>query len=485
VDYLLVGKIRWQRGAAGSSRVRVNPELIRFTSHAPPTTRWQHPIDAALTDVFAVQGDIAGKVADALGVVLGDSARRELTVKPTESLAAYDEFLKGEAAAQGMKADQAGLRRAIGYFERAVSLDSTYVQAWGQLSRARTSLYSNGVPDQPLADSARTALERARRLQPDDPLVYLAAGDFYSSVNPIENERAIAEYDRGLRLAPDDVELLSAAATAGGKLQRWDAALPRLERALRLDPRSATVARRVATVHLFLRQYAAADSAVDRAIALSPTNPQMVLVKVMVALARGDLPGARAVVRQAARRIDATTLFTFLATYQDLYWVLDDAQQQWVLRLPPGAFDDDRGVWGVVRAEIHQLRDNPRAAAAYADSARLTLTAQSRAAPDDAQRHALLGLALAVLGRKEEAIREGRRSVELLPIERDAIQGPYVQLQLVRIYLLTGEPDRALDQLEPLLQIPFYLSPGWLRIDPAFEPVRTHPRFERLFSGTG
>ena len=99
MDYLLVGRIRWQRQRAGTSRVRVNPELIRFTAGAPPTTRWQQPIDAALTDVFAVQADIAAKVADALGLVLGDSARRELSAKPTESLAAYDEFLKGEAAA--------------------------------------------------------------------------------------------------------------------------------------------------------------------------------------------------------------------------------------------------------------------------------------------------------------------------------------------------------------------------------------------------
>ncbi len=483
VDYLLIGKIRWQRRPEGMSRVRVNPELIRFAPGAPPTTRWQQPIDAALTDVFAVQADIAGKVADALGVVLGDSARRELTAKPTENLAAYDEYLKGEAAAQEMKADQAGLRRAIGFFQRAVSLDSTFAQAWSQLSRARTSLYSNGVPDQALADAARTALERARALRPDDPLVYLAAGDFYSSVNPIENDRAMEEYERGLRLAPDDVELLSAAATAGGRLQRWDAIAPRLDRALRLDPRSPTVARRVATVDLFLRRYDAADSAVDRAMALAPTNPQMVLVKVMVAVARGDLPGARAVVRAAAGRIDATTLFTFLATYQDLYWVLDDAQQKWVLELPPSAFDDDRGVWGVVRSEIYQLRGDRRRAAAYADSARSTLEAQSRAAPDDGQRHALLGLALAFLGRKAEAIEEGRRAVEALPVERDGFLGPYVQLQLVRIYLLSGEPDRALDQLEPLLRIPFYLSPGWLRLDPAFEPVRTHPRFERLLAG--
>ena len=101
VNYLLVGKIRWLRGPAGLSRVRVSPELIRLDPGAAPTTRWQQPIDAALTDVFAVQADIAGKVADALGVVLGDSTRRELTVKPTESLAAYDEFLKGKRRRRG------------------------------------------------------------------------------------------------------------------------------------------------------------------------------------------------------------------------------------------------------------------------------------------------------------------------------------------------------------------------------------------------
>ena len=91
-------------------------------------------------------------------------------------------------------------------------------------------------------------------------------------------------------------------------------------------------------------------------------------------------------------------------------------------------------------------------------------------------------MALAYLGRKAEAVREGRRGLELWPISRDAYFGPYVQLQLVRIYILTGEPDLALDLLEPLLRIPFYLSPSWLRLDPAFGPLRGNPRFEALAS---
>jgi hypothetical protein len=120
---------------------------------------------------------------------------------------------------------------------------------------------------------------------------------------------------------------------------------------------------------------------------------------------------------------------------------------------------------------------------AYADSARLALEEQTRAAPEDGQRRVLLGLALAYLGRKAEAEREGLRGVALVPISRDAYLGPYNQLQLVRIYLLIGEPDKALDRLEPLLKVPFYLSPGWLRLDPTFQPLRGNPRFQRLLAG--
>ncbi len=480
-DYLLTGTVRWEK-AAGGSRVRVTPELVDARAGGAAHARWAQQFDASLTDVFQVQADIAEKVADALGVAIADSARRGLAAQPTANLAAWDAFLQGEQAAQEMKADQANLRRAIGRYERAVLLDSTFAQAWAQLSRARTSLYSNGVPDQALAEAGRAAAERAQALRPDDPLVYLASGDYFSSVNPIDNARAVAEYERGLRIAPDDVELLSAVAINGARLQQWDGILPRLQRAMQLDPRSSTAARRLATAYIFLRQYDRADSAVDRAIALAPTNPQMVLLKVMVALGRGDLAGARSAVRAAAGRIDDTTLLAFLVTYQDLYWVLDDAQQSRALELTPDAFDQDRGAWGIVRAEIHHLRHDARRAIIYADSARLALEGQSRAAPEDGQRHVLLGLALAYLGRKAEAIREGRRGVELLPISRDAFLGPYVQLQLVRIYLLIGEPELALDQLEPLLRMPFYLSPEWLRVDPTFDPIRTEPRFRRLVS---
>jgi len=480
VRYLLVGKVRWLRGPAGVSRVSVSPELLRITAGGPPTIEWQQPFDAALTDVFQVQADIAGRVASALDLVLADSARRDLSRKPTESLAAYDEYLKGEAAAQDMKGDQAALHRAVAFYQRAVSIDSGFALAWCQLSRALTSLYSNGIPDPALGAAARLAAERARALRPREPRTYLALGDYYGSVNPVDNQRAIAEYEAGLRLAPNNVDLLSAAVATETSMGRWEEAPERLARASLLDPRSVAAARREATVNLFLRRYEAADSAADRAALLAPASTSIISLRVLIAVARGDLAQARQIVRDGTRVVDQERLLPFFAYYQDLYWVLTGEQQQLVLAAPQGAFDNDRAGWAMVRTELYRLRGDTRLTRAYADSARLAFITQTENAPDDGQRRVLLGLALAYLGQKAEAEREGRRGLELMPVSRDGYFGPYVQLQMVRIYILNGELEHALDQLEPLLRIPFYLSPGWLRIDPTFDPLRKHPRFAKL-----
>ena len=483
-DYLLTGTVRWDK-AGGSSRVRVTPELVDARPGQAARSRWGEQFDASLTDVFQVQGDIATKVADALGLALADSTQRALTAKPTENLAAYDEYLKGEAASQAMTVtDPPSLRRAIGFYERAVVLDSLFAPAWARLSHARTRLYVQGIPDPALREQARLAAERARRVNPKEPLVYRAFGAYYGTVNPIDLDRAVAEYQQGLLLAPDNLSLLVSLAAIEPSLGRWDSAVARLKRAAQLDPRSALVAGQLTDVLTRLRRHTPADSAADGALALAPNNPQMVMRKVMVALGGGHLDSARTVVRASARQIDPGALFSYLATYFDLYWVLDDAAQRQVLALPPSAFDDDPATWAIVRTQVYQLRGDRRRTAIYADSARIAFAEQSRATPEDAQLHASLGLALAYLGRKAEAVREGQRGVELRPISQDAFTGAYFQHQLARIYLLVGEPEKALDQLEPLLRIPYYLSPGWLRIDPTFDPLRSNPRFRKLLDAT-
>ena len=168
------------------------------------------------------------------------------------------------------------------------------------------------------------------------------------------------------------------------------------------------------------------------------------------------------------------------ANYWDLFWVLDDADQKYLLTLGPDAFAGERASWAISLAETYELRGDVQRARAYADSARVALGTLLAATPEDGQSHAELGIALAILGRKAEAIAEGQRAVSILSIAADGYSGPYYQHLLVRTYLLTGEPEKALDALEPLLKVPYFLSPGWLRIDPAFASLHGNPRFERL-----
>jgi serine/threonine protein kinase/tetratricopeptide (TPR) repeat protein len=480
VDYLLTGTVRWEKGAAGN-RVRVSPELIRV---ATGSSRWQQPFDAALSDVFQVQADIAGRVAEALNLALEAPKQQQLAERPTTSLAAYDAFLKGEEAAQGIWGINPGeLRRAAQYFEQAVALDSSFVLAWAQLSRVLSYAYFIGTPTPADAARASFAAERAVALAPSRPAGRLARGDYQRNIAN-DNATALTEYAEGLQAAPNDPDLLTGAALAGQSLGRWEESVAQLKRTLALDPRSVTTARRLAFTLVWMRRYPEALAASDQALGLGPSHLQARSTRAMIYLAQGDLEQARQVVRQTPPDIQPTVLVAYIANYWDLYWLLDNAQQQLLLRLRPSAFDDDRGSWGEVMAETYAVRGDLASARAYADSSRVGFEAQIQANPADAQRHVLLGLALAYLGRKAEAEKMGEQGVAMLPISKDAYSGAYNQHQLVRIYILTGAYDKAIDRLEDLLKIPYYLSPGWLRIDPSFDPLRKNARFQKMEEGT-
>lgn len=482
-DYLVVGNVRWEKRAGGQSRVRVSPELVEVVSGRAPTTKWQAPFDAALTDVFQVQADIAGRVAAALDVALGAEEREALAAKPTANLAAYDAYLKGVEAAPGVgTADAPSLRKAIAFFEEAITFDAGFAPAWAQLARAHSRYNFVGVPTSAGAARARVAAERAVALAPGRPESQLALGDYYTFVRN-DAPKALDVYAAGLRGAPSDADLLSATAYVEQTLGRWEEALGHFTRAQALDPRSVPTAERLARALLWLRRYPEAAAGYERALELAPASNSIIQGRAMVELARGDLAGARAVLRAPRAGVDPAEFVAYMATYWDLVWPLDDAQQRLLMGLDPDAFGD-RGTWGLVLAQTYALRGDEARARAYADSARIAWEEQLLDAPDDDQLHVLLGLTLAYMDRKEDAVREGERGVALLPIARDAYSGAYLQHQLARIYMLVGEPEKALDRLEPLLEIPYYLSPGWLRIDPNFEPLRTNPRFQRLAAGS-
>jgi eukaryotic-like serine/threonine-protein kinase len=477
VDYLLVGKVRWEKGEGTQSRVRVSPELIQVSTGS---TKWEQPFEASLTDVFQVQADVAGRVAQALDVALGAGEKQVLAERPTRNVAAYDAFLKGEEVSLSVStADPSALRRSLVYYEQATALDPGFAVAWAQRARAYASMYGNSVPDPAVAEAALAAAQRARSLAPERPEGYLALAEYYRGVKN-DGARALEQAELGLKAAPANVDLLVVAALAQQVQGHWEQASELLTRAQAIDPRSTTTAFRLTRSLFFRRRYAEALAASERGLRVAPTHLGMIETGAMIPVAQGDTAAGRAALRAALAYVDPASLVAYVATYYDLFWLLDRSQRTLLYQLTPAQFDDDRGAWGLALAGAYALDGDVGRSRAYADSARAELEDQIRATPGNAQLHGLLGVALAYLGRSQDAVREGRRGVELLPLSQDAFGAPYNQHQLARIYILTGDFDRALDQLEPLLKIPYLLSPGWLRVDPTFDPLRKLPRFQAL-----
>ena len=474
VRYLLIGHVRWAKGAGGTSRVQVSPELVDVGTAAD---KWQQPFDAPLTDVFAVQADIATKVAHALQVALTPVAQQSLTARPTADLAAYDAYLRGQdMERRGNSSDI--LHRAAGEYLEATRRDSTFALAWAALGDAQALDFFNGVALPALGDSADRASARALALAPNLPEAHGARASYYRFVRG-DAERALEEYHKGLALEPGNVPLLRRAAGAEQQAGRWDVAIADYKQATKLDPQSSAAFAVLGGAQLRLRDYADAQQSLDRALALRPDNLVNIEGRATLSLMRGDLAEARAVIHAAPPSVDRAALLAYIATYYDLGWVLDSAQERQLLTLGSVAFDNDEGTRSVVLAEQYRYRGDSTRMRAYADTARVALESQLRKAPDDPQGHLFLGLMWAYLGNKPAAMREAERGIALQTTTGDATGGYYDQ-QLVRIYVAIGQPEKALDKLEPLLRKPYLLSAAWLRIDPNFAPLKGNPRFERL-----
>jgi serine/threonine-protein kinase len=478
VRYLLTGTVRWANGTGRASRVQVSPELVEVQPDGAAASRWQQPFDAEMADVFRVQGEIASRVAEAMRLTLGVADRARLVEVPTSDPAAYDAFLRAEAMFASGATSSAELRRIIAGYERAVALDTAFTDAWARLAGARALLYANGVPTPELGKQAREAADRALRLAPTRALGHRALASYYMNVER-DPRRALTEVEAARAATPNDATILSVLAGIYSAIGRFDDAVTHARAAERLDPRAVFPLQQLRTALSALRRHREAREVADREMALSP-NLSSIEDRVMVSLAEGDLAGARRFLDSVSQRVSQDELVTYLAIYQDLGWVLDDGAQQRLLSLGPEHFDNDRATWSIVRAQVYGWRGDSALARVWGDTAAREFGDQVRANPDDAQRHAFYGLSLAYAGRRAEAVAEGERGVALLPVERDAVNGPYQVHLLARIHLLVGEREKALSLLEQLLARPYYVSPGWLRIDPTFVSLKDDSRFAKL-----
>jgi tetratricopeptide (TPR) repeat protein len=430
-----------------------------------------------------MQSEIASKVAVTLGIALTSRDESLLGERPTVNVAAYDAFLRGEENFRQRAAnDTAGLEYDLSLYERAVALDPDFPEAWARLAVTCSELYRLGVSAPAMRERAEHAAERAATLNPDNPDVLMAHS---TNEQVLHNnlEGALEICAEGRRRWPTDALILNQTANLEVCLGRWDDAVEHYRQGSRLDPRLSWGLGEVLTG---LRRYPEALEAIEHALAISPLNLQLIQDEVNIFVAQGDLARARAVLEKAEKEVEPTALVAFMATQPedfDVGWVLDGRQRELLLRAAPSAFGGDRGQWGLTLALASALDGEVSKTRAYAEEARKGFEEQLKTQPNNHRTLAALGLALAYLGYKEQAIQTGQRAALAMPVTKDASEGMVALSNLVRIYILVGQPENALDQLEQLMKLPGLWSPGWLRIDPNFDPLRKNPRFQKLVGG--
>jgi serine/threonine-protein kinase len=455
-------------------QVRINAQLIDAETDEH---LWSEQYDRELTDVFAIQSDVAQQVATALRATLTSAERERIEEGPTDNLEAYEFYLRGMEywRRPGWLAEN--YRSAQRMWEQAVDLDPSFALAHAWLSIIHSMIYFLGHDHtEERLRLARAAADRALELDPDLPQGHLALGHYFyrgfRAYDQALEELAVAE--QGL---PGDAELLSTRGFIYRRQGKWEEAIASLQRAAELDPRDATRLVVLGGTHLSLRRYDEAERYYDRALAVEPEFEGPAYRRALIGLLRdGDLEPLRA----------------FVSAYPDTQlerrWGLEVLSRNYPAALAALSQLEDEISEGqgnyspksLYSGLVHLYAGQPELARAAFDSARVILEAAVSERPDDERRHVSLGLAYAGLGMKEAAVREGQMAVDLMPVSRDANVAPTYLRGFAQIHTMVGDYDAAIDLLDYLLSIPSRVSVPELRLDPIWDPLRDHPRFQAL-----
>src|SRR6476646_5067405 len=475
VGTLLEGSVR-----RIGNRVRVNVQLINANNDEHI---WAEDYDRDLTDVFAIQTDLAQKIASALQAKLSPNEKARLDRRPTPNPDDYLLFVQahGYASQRDMFRDTS--LKAEPLFEQAIKLDPNFALAFANLSMVESWVYHSFDPTPGRREKARRNADEALRLQPDLPEGHLALGFSYY-YGDRDYERALAEFDVARRALPNESEAYFAIGAIQRRQGKWAESTANLEKAATLDPKNTSVLTNLIFSYMAQRDYETADKVLDRAIAGAPQAFQLRALKAFMATQwKGDLSAAQKVFSSTPPETDPDGLMTWGRA-----WILTverkfpDALQ--VLERFPGetmyTMSTAPSPKAYLEGMIHLLQGDKTKAQAEFEHARLISEKLVREAPEDSARHAQYGLILAALGQKQEAIAEGKRAVELLPESQDALDGPRATADLAQIYAWTGEFDEAFRLLDHLFAVPSNLTVPMLKLDPTWDPLRQDPRYQAL-----
>lgn len=482
VDYILEGTVQRERPSDPTSPVRIIPQLIRASDD---THVWADMYDNDMSEVFQIQSDLAEQVAQALDITLLEPERRDLASRPTENMEAYDYYLRGSEYFHRDSFHERDFRIAISMYDKAVELDPTFAVAYAQLSRAHAYMYFQFFDhiEERLA-LAKNALDKALELAPDLPEVRLALGQYYYHGH-LDYDLALEQFEIARKQRPNSSELLAYIAYIQRRQGKFEEAVVTFKEAFELAPRYARLAFQLGDTSMLLRKYSEAERYYERAISLAPDLPRSYVWKAQLYLLRdGNTEKARAILAEAPQNYDSSE-DQMIIPWSVMLEVYDENYQKALGQLSSYTLEAFGTQFYYIPkeelyAQIYALMGNYQLEQTYYESARSMLESKIREQPADARFHSSLGIAYAGLGRQQDAIREGKLGVELLPVTKEAWRGLYPVEALAKIYVMVGRFDAAVEQIEFLLSRPGRLSIPLLRLDPVWAPLHNHPRFKKL-----
>ena len=475
VGTLLEGSVR-----RSGNRVRVNVQLINANNDEHI---WAEDYDRELTDVFAIQTDLAQKIASALQAKLSPNEKARLDRRPTRDSDAYLLYVQAHGYANRPDRFRDTSLKAEELFEQAIKLDRNFAAAYAGLSMVESWLYHESEPIPAHREKARLNAEESLRLQPNLPEGHLALGFSYY-YGDRDYERALSEFEIAKRDLPNEADAYSAIAAIQRRQGKWAESTANFENAVSLDPKNANVLFNLGLNYMAQRDFETADKIFDRAIAADPQAFASRGMKSALAIAwKGDVGFVEKQLSLVPGEFDPDGLVTAARVgilmlqrkFADALKLLQQFRGETLLYPDTGPCPK-----ALLEGRLYLYQGDKTKAQAAFERARPVAEQLVRDAPGDPGRHVQLGAVLAGLGLKEEAVNEGRKAVESVPESQDAFEGPQATAALAEIYAWVGEYDEAFRLLDHLLKVPNGLTVPALKLDPVWDPLRKDPRFQAL-----
>ena len=479
LDYILNGTLQRERPSDPSSRVRIRPALILVEDG---TQAWSHTYDQEMTGIFAIQSDIAEKIANAIDAVLPGSGEKGGGGVPTRNLRAYEFYLKGNSMVEQPYYDMPKMQASCAMYMKALEIDPDYVDALVSLAIQSCWIAFHGYEVDSMSARATAAIERAEELEPRHPGIDLARGTYdYVFYKDFESagSRFQAAYDRN----PSSLEVVNSLGWVQRRLGQWEEALATFLKAKELDPGIVSQNLVIAEHLMWMRRYDEAERYFNLMRELDPDDDETVYLLTELYLKKdGNTDRAGELLREAISSKGSIDMLHNNISDVTVQRILVFSDSLLVARMKAGYKPGRYYLYGEM---YNQIGETALASEQYDSLRTADETLLNSGCAECALYYTVypqLGFLYARLGMKEKALRYAELGVEKLPVSKDALQGMVHLEFLAKVCAITGEKDRALILLDQILAMPVsvHITPGTLRLDPLWDPIRDDPRFDEL-----